>query len=313
MQIATIGEALIDFKATERMAFRGYVGGCHLNVAVAAARLGAATGFVGQVSGDFFGDEIRAHIRENDVDDAYTRTTDAPTTLAFVSERGGDAHFQFFGERAADRTYDPRPRPELPEALAFLMFGSISLLHDPARRSILDVVDAHRHRCTTVLDPNVRPLLLGDRNRYAAAVESWLSRAGLVKVSAQDIGWLYPGERSGAVAARWLDAGPHAVIVTHGAERVALHRAECEVLTIRPPSVAPIDTVGAGDTFTGALMVALVEAGARGGAHSDPAALDDEAWRAALELAAGAAALNCTREGADPPRRDELMDFLQRA
>lgn len=309
MKIATIGEALIDFKATDRMAFRGYVGGCHLNVAIAAARLGAAAGFAGQISRDFFGDEIREHMRANGVDDGFVLASDAPTTLAFVTERGGDAHFQIFGEGSADRTYDPQPRPSFPAELAFLMFGSISLLAEPARSSILDVVGAHRDRVTTVLDPNVRPTVLADRARYGSAVESWVPFAGLVKASAQDLAWLYPDRSAAEVAARWLHAGPVAVILTRGADAVDLHRPDREPLSIQPRRVDTVDTVGAGDTFTGTLMTTLVELGVHGAPGDALAGLDDAAWREALDRAAAAAALNCTRAGADPPDASELRRF----
>jgi fructokinase len=310
MNIATIGEALIDFKERGDLSFQGYVGGCHLNVAVAAARLGAAAAFAGQVSSDFFGDEIRAHMRSNGVDDTYVLTDPAPTTLAFVSERGGDAHFQFFRENAADRRYDPQPRPRLPAELAFLMFGSISLLQEPARTSILDVVAAHRKRCATVLDPNVRPLVQPDREHYAAAVESWIPLAGLVKVSSQDLGWLYPSASAGEVASGWLERGPVAVIVTSGSAGIDLYRGGHDPLAIRPPRVDTVDTVGAGDTFTGALMATLVEAGVEGSAEDGLGRMGDDAWRRALSRAAAAAALNCTRAGASPPRTDELARFI---
>lgn len=311
MQIATIGEALIDFKADDRLSFQGYVGGCHLNVAVAAARLGARAGFAGQLSSDFFGDEIRAYLRDNGVDDRFILTSDDPTTLAFVQERGGDAHFQFFGERAADRRYDPEPRPAFPDQLAFLMFGSLSLLHEPARSAILDVVDRHRVRATALLDPNVRPQVMSDRVRYAAEVEGWIPLAGLVKVSEQDLAWLHPDTDPHAVARRWLGAGPVAVILTRGAKSVELLRPDREPLRIVPPAVATVDTVGAGDAFTGALMTTLAEMGVRGPAEDALAGLDDEGWRSALERAAAAAALNCTRPGADPPTRDELERFRE--
>ena len=312
MQIATIGEALIDFKANDRLSFQGFVGGCHLNVAIAAARLGVHAGFAGQLSSDFFGDEIRAHLRANGVDDRFLLTSEDPTTLAFVQERGGDAHFQFFGERAADRRYDPQPRPAFPDDLAFLMFGSISLLHEPVRSAILDVVDRHRVRATTVLDPNVRPLLVSDRARYVADVESWIPLAGLVKVSEQDLHWLHPDTDPAAVARRWLEAGAVAVIVTRGSRSVDLLRKGREPMRVAPPRVQAVDTVGAGDTFTGALMATLTEAGVRGPAQDALAQLDDGMWRSALERAAAAAALNCTRQGADPPTRDELERFRER-
>lgn len=309
MDIVTMGEALIDFKSEGRLAFQGYVGGSPLNVAVAASRMGMDSGFAGQISDDEFGRAIRDHMRANGVDRRLVSASDAPTTLAFVTERDGDAHFQFFGEGAADRTWDPGPRPSLPDDVRMAMFGSIALLAEPTRGTILEIIDAHRGRVVPLLDPNVRPLLQRDRKRYAADVDAWARHAAIVKVSEQDLGWLHPGLGARDAAERWLAHGVAAVIVTGGATAVELYRADRPVVSVAPPTVDVADTVGAGDTFTGALMATLVRRGVKG--EDSLAALDDDAWREALRVGAAAAALNCTRAGADPPTRDEVERFIE--
>jgi fructokinase len=306
MNIVCFGEALIDFKAQGELRFQGFVGGSPLNVAVAAARLGASAALASQISHDLFGEAIMAHLQKNGVDTSLIHRSREPSTLAFVAESGGDVDFTFIGEGAADTRYDPQPRPTLPAEVAFLAFGSISLLREPGARAIDEIIAAHRERCTVVFDPNVRPALIPDRAAYAPKLERALSLSHLVKVSAQDLRWLYPELPIEAAAASWLERGPEAVIVTSGAEGVWLLRRGQPTVTLPAPRVKVADTVGAGDTFTGALMVRLIELGAKGRF----AALEAPTWHDALRVAAAAAALNCTRPGTNPPTRDELAAFL---
>ena len=306
MNIVTSGEALIDFKDSGDLAFQGFVGGSPLNVAVAAARLGAEVGFAAQVSTDLFGERITAHLRANGVSEQLLLRSDAPTTLAFVSERGGDAHFSFMNAGAADTLYDPQPRPTLPDGVRFLEFGSISLLHEPSGGAIADLVALHADRLSTVFDPNVRPALIPERAAYLQRLTAWLALSRIVKVSAQDLDWLYPDRDVLAAAVGWLRHGPEAIVVTRGSEGAQLLRPGREPLSVAAPAVEVVDTVGAGDTFTAALMVTLSE-------RPVPLAdLEDGEAAAVLRFAVAAAALNCTRAGADPPRRADLEAFLAR-
>lgn len=301
MKVVCFGEALIDFKATGPLAFQGFVGGSPLNVTLAVARLGTPVALAAQVSSDLFGDAIMAHLEANGIDRSLVLRDHAPTTLAFVAESGGDVDFSFIGEGAADTRYNPLPRPELPQSAAFLEFGSISLLREPGATAIQDTIAAHRGRCAVIFDPNVRPALIPDRVAYFPRLEAALRLSHLVKVSAQDLRWLYPGADILASAQGWLSYGPEAVVVTHGGERATLVRPGGR-LEVPVPRVRVVDTVGAGDTFMGALLVRLTERGHTQGFGG----LGDEEWRDALAFAAAAAALNCTRPGADPPTRAEL-------
>lgn len=307
MNIVPFGEALIDFKATRPLAFQGFVGGSPLNVAVAVARLGVPAGLASQVSNDLFGGYIRNHLQGNGVSLELLERSDAPSTLAFVEERGGEAHFTFLSNGAADTLYDPEPRPELPDEVAFIEFGSISLLTEPASSAITDTVAKHRGRCAVVFDPNVRPALTEDKERFLEGLQRHLTLSHIVKVSTQDLAWLYPNQSTREVVEAWLGRGPEAVLVTQGEGGVRLFRRGEEPLEVRAPEVDTVDTVGAGDTLTGALMVGLLERGYTRAFGE----ISESDWREILTFATAAAALNCTREGADPPRRDELERFLK--
>ena len=312
VQILSIGEALIDFKEKEQanLTFEGFVGGSPLNVAVAASRLGPQVGFASQLSTDMFGEQIVAHMKANGVAPDFVVRSDDPTTLAFVGEEDGEATFTFLANGAADRRYDPQPRPSLPAEVAFIMFGSVSLLNEPAASAITDIVAQHQAQATIILDPNVRPALIHDRDEYRADLARWVTLCDILKISTQDLGWLYPDKAPDDVATGWLEQGPKIVIVTSGSEGVRLFRKNHEVIKLETPKVEVVDTVGAGDTFTGSLMVALHD---RAETLNDTPleALPDETWRDVLTFAAAAAALNCTRAGADPPDRGELEAFMR--
>jgi len=308
MRIAQLGEALIDFTATGPLAFQGHLGGSPFNTAVACARLGQPTGLVTQLSTDLFGEALLRHLRESGVDTRFVLRSDAPTTLAFVEHAAGTNRYAFFRQGAADAGWAPRPPPALPPETAFLHFGSVSLLQEPAAGAIEAMVAAEHGRRVVVLDPNVRPSLIPDLAAYRARFARWLRVTDLLKVSDEDVELLAPSQPPSAAADGWLGAGPRAVVITYGASGAILHRAATPPLEVSAPPVAVVDTIGAGDTFTAGLSVALVQ---REVARAEQLrALSDAAWHDVLRFAAAAAALNCTRAGANPPALAEVNAFL---
>jgi fructokinase len=303
MNIISLGEAVIDFKATGHLLFQGYEGGSPMNVTIAASRLGGEVGFAGQISGDLFGKAIRDYLQKNKVDTSFLLEHPAPSTLAFVAEIDGQAHFTFLSNGAANTLYNPQPRPTFPSSLRFLQFGSISLLVEPTSSSIIDIVKNHRDRVTIVLDPNVRPSVTPDKAAFMKSLESWISLAHILKVSSQDLDWLYPNAPYENAAKKYLELGAPFVLITDGDKGVTLYRNNQNPFHIAAPKVNVVDTVGAGDTFTGSLMVALLE--------YKNINLSDDDWKKVLSFATHAAAFNCTRAGANPPTKDELDNFMK--
>lgn len=296
MRVVCAGEALIDFKSTGDLAFQGYPGGSPFNVAIATARLGAPTGFLAQLSTDRFGQRLVATLEASGVDTSLLHRSDASTTLAFVGEVDGEPWYDFVAHGTADVTFDPRPRPQLPASARWLMFGSIALLQEPAATTIEDTVDGFTHG-RVFLDPNVRPALIPDRARYLARLAECVARADLVKVSAQDLAWLAPGGEAELVA-EWAGAGPSYVVVTRGPEGAEVHDTRGRIANVAAPEVDVVDTVGAGDAFSGALLASL--------SAIDGFPADAGRWRGLLARAARVSALTCAREGADPPWASEL-------
>ena len=302
MNIICMGDALIDFKETDPLTFKGFVGGSPLNVAVAVARLGESVGFASQISTDQFGGAIEAHLQKNGVDTSFLLESDAPSTLAFVGEVEGEAVFDFIANRSADVLYDPQPRQSFGE-VKMVQFGSISLLQEPAATTLTETAAKHKDDAIIVFDPNVRPALISDRDAFEARLRrDWLPISHVVKVSSQDLRWLYPDTPFDEVAQRWLGHGCEVVILTDGGEGVTLYRQGQDKLSVPSFEVEVVDTVGAGDTFTGALMVSLLDHGT--------VQIQDERWREVLRTATAASAFNCTRAGANPPTKEELEGFL---
>jgi fructokinase len=301
MRIALTGEALIDFTASQAgaLAFLGHEGGSPLNTAVACARLGQPTGFLTQLSTDLFGERLMAFLARNGVDTRFILRSAAPSTLAFVERTPQTNRYAFYTRGSADATWAPEPLPQLPAECRFLHFGSISLLQEPAATHIAELVAANAGRCVIVFDPNVRPSLIPDMAAYRARVTEWFALADLVKLSDEDAELLAPGQPVDALAAQCLQAGARAVVVTQGGAGATLWRTGHAPLAVAAPRVEVVDTIGAGDTFTAGLSVALLAQGVEHPARL--VELGDDAWRTVMRFAATAAALNCTREGADPP------------
>lgn len=309
IQILSFGEALIDFKETQPNHFQSFAGGSPMNVAIAAARLGVATGFAGQISKDMFGQRLRRYLADNQVDTQFLLEHPAPSTLAFVSESAAGAEFSFFQQQAADTLYDPQPHPRLPESLQAISFGSVSLLTEPTASSITAIVRAQRATRVIFFDPNVRPNLIKDRAAYLRRLPVWLELSHISKVSRQDLAWLYPEQDIEqdieTVAQAWLEHGMQALIITDGAKGVKLFRPEHAPMQVPAPQVSVADTVGAGDTFSGSFLAEMVQKGYS--QHLEE--LDAAQWLELLELATAAAAFNCTQHGAQPPTREALERF----
>lgn len=304
--IVCCGEALVDMVPARCEGDRGYVpkpGGSPYNVAIGLGRLGVPVGFLGRISTDFFGELLVRHLRENGVDLRYTVRGSHPTALAFVHlPPGTEPVFQFYGTGTADVMLSLGDLPAgFPSDVAGLHFGSISLLRPPASEVYDHLMRREHHKRVISLDPNVRPAFIQDRAAFRARLEDWVLRVDIVRASRADVAWVYPGEPVEEVARRWVASGVGLVVVTLGGEG-ALGCTATSVVRVPAHPVQVVDTVGAGDAFTAALLAWLVGAGWYERVREIP----EGALCEALAYAARAAAVTCTRPGADPPHRWEL-------
>lgn len=309
-RIVVGGEALVDLVPTGDGTLAPRLGGGPFTVAVAAGRLGAPVSFLSRVSTDAFGEAALARLEDSGVDTALVQRGPEPTTLAVVGlADDGSARYTFYTEGTADRLVtDPGPlHAALGSEVAAVSLGTLSLVLEPGASTYEAVL--HREAaagCVTVLDPNIRPVLIPDAAAYRARFRSWLPSVGLLTLSVQDAEWLAgPGEVPDAVRG-WLDAGVTAVVLTRGGEGLevctAAHRVGASVPAA--PVTNTVDTIGAGDTVHGALLAWLHDVGAL--SRATLAELDPASWAEALSFAARAATVTVSRAGADPPWLHEL-------
>lgn len=306
--ILACGEALVDLIPRtfgDEVAYVPRGGGSPYNVAVGLGRLEIPVGFVGRISRDPLGRLLRSRLADNGVDLRFTLEGAEPTTLAVVDvQPDTEPVYGFYGEGTADRLLRVEDLPRtFPDEVVALHFGSISLVREPGASAFEACMRREHRRRVLSLDPNVRPDLVGDRAGYLRRLADWVSLVDLVKVSRADLAWLYPGQPPEQVARQWLTTGPVLVVVTLGAEgaagcsRDAVARAPAVEITVS-------DTVGAGDAFTSGLLAWLHESGNL--TRERMQQLSTTRIADCLEYANRAAALACTRAGAEPPTRAEV-------
>jgi len=294
-------------------------GGNALNVAVAAGRLGAPVELRARLGAGPLGANLRRHAELSGVDVTGFVVADEPVSLAVVGlQPDGSAEYGFHVLGAADWQWtDEELADVVPERTGILHIGSISSWTAPGSEAIARLAERlHAGGTLISVDPNLRPMLAdgpvgGSLGNTAAVVRERLDRlialADVVKVSSEDLAWLEPGTGTGPeldeAAQRWADRGPALVVLTDGGEPLRVARRGRPLLRREPPRVTVADTVGAGDTLAAALHSGLLEAGITARAALEE--LSDGRLTDLIDDAALAAALTCTRVGADPPSRAE--------
>ncbi|MBL8308117.1 MAG: carbohydrate kinase [Rubrivivax sp.] len=306
-KIVVSGEALMDvFAAGETptgLALDARIGGSPFNVAVGLRRLSQQAAFFGAVSNGFLGDRLMKALHDEGVDTACTARLDAPTTLSLVGlDARGVPSYAFYGDGAADRQLPLEALANVPAAEAY-QFGSYAMVVEPVAGTQRALVERECARAVIAYDPNIRLNVEPDLARWRDTLAWMLPRTTLLKVSDEDLSLLYPGTAPADLAAQWLAAGVALVVVTRGGEGAWAWTAQQHV-AVPPVPVTVVDTVGAGDTFQAALLTALAECGWL--TRRAMAALDAPQLQRVLRFAAQAAAITCSRRGADLPRRGEL-------
>ncbi len=305
--IVVCGEALIDLTPTTRggeVLWRAQHGGGPHNAAVALARLGVPVAFLGRLSTDAFGRRLRAGLAAAGVDLRWAATGPEPTPLAVVDvDLDGSPAFGFYTEGTAARLLRPADLPRDLGGVEALHFGTLSLVEEPQASTLTALMARESGRRLLFCDPNVRPALVGAREPYLARVQQWLGWVDVAKLSDADVAWLLPGADPYAACARWSAELDTLVVLTRGARGADAFWAGRHLHRPATP-VDVVDTVGAGDAFGAAFLAELSRH--RPLRPGIAAGLDTDVVQAALDYAGRAAAINCSRAGADPPTADEL-------
>jgi fructokinase len=298
-----VGEALVDLVGQRGgRTFSALPGGSPANVALGLARLGVPVMLKTRLGRDSFGEMVRSHLEASGVQVDGGAGEGAKTTLAIATLAAGIASYDFRID------WDVEALVPLPVETRCLHTGSLATVLAPGRANVVDLVEREheRGRVTVSYDPNVRPALLGDAAQARPDIEHLVAMSDVVKVSDEDLRWLYPDRRDEEVVQDWLASGPALVVVTRGGAGVYAVSAGLELRRAAVP-IDLVDTVGAGDSFTSGLLDGLHRADLIGGARRDALATIDEATLGSVvDAAALIAAITCSRPGADPPTRAEV-------
>ncbi|MEU1405180.1 carbohydrate kinase [Streptomyces sp. NPDC005728] len=302
--IVVAGEALIDLVPHGPGALadlKPALGGGPYNTAVALGRLGSPTAFCSRTSYDAFGEALLDGLRRAGVDVSGVQRGPEPTTLAVATiDAGGSAAYSFYVDGTADRIFSTPAG--LPAGTRAVSFGTCSLVLEPGASAYEELMrTAAAQGLFTALDPNIRAGLIPDADAYRARFKSWLPSVTLLKLSAEDAEWL------GGTPREWLAAGPAAVVVTRGGDGLTAHTREGAEYSVPGEKVEVVDTIGAGDTVNAALLHGLSAQDAL--TPEALAALGADGWQRLLRLAARAAAITCSRAGAEPPYAAELGEL----
>ncbi len=303
------GEAVIDLFGTGNPAdltFQGQPAGSPFNVAVGLSRLGCATSFVTGLSRDAFGARLIAALETEGIDWSLSLRTDRPTILSFVMVKAdGNPEYAFYGENGADLQVTPEAFAKvLPSAIKAVHVGGFPMAVGYSREAYAGLIQREANQRFVSLDPNIRTKLMGDVNIFRDHFETLCKGVALIKASSEDIGHLYTGVDSMTIARRWRTLGAGTVIVTDGA-RGAFALNQRGITLEKAEPVVVTDAVGAGDSFMAAVLAAVQDQGLLDRQRLEAASSAE--LRKILHFANHAAGITCTRQGANPPTRAELL------
>jgi fructokinase len=300
--ITVIGEALVDVIVDTDGEVTSVVGGAPLNTARAIARLGVPATFLGGISTDSFGRRILRLLESDGVTLGLGGQVPEPTTLAIAQlDEGGAATYRFLLEGTSSAAVTPEMAlRHLDPASRAIHVGTLGLVLQPLADASMAVVAHAGVDQLVMIDPNCRPSVMTTSPVFRRALDAVLGRADLVKVSGDDLEFLYPGVAPTVAAARLREESGAVVLFTDGANAVHVIAPGADIV-LDVPRVPVVDTVGAGDSFSGGFLAYWIHGGL---GRADVADVDKVVEAARFGIAV--AGITCQRPGADPPHAHEV-------
>ena len=314
--IVVIGEALIDLISKEPGKYEAVVGGANANVALALAVRGEKQAFLGRISSDSFGQQIRNHLSSHGVNLQYSISAKEQSTLAVATiDSNGVASYSFYTKDTADWGWTPKELPSLTKlkelGVQAIQYGCLGMAIGPGNKVIENwLQEVHKTNAITLShDLNIRPALGFDRQMELERVEQLNLISHIIKASDADIEWLYDlpaGSELDEIAASWSEN--KLVIITRGSSGVSLYQNK-KRMDIPGFSIRLVDTVGAGDTFIATFLAELDRVKALGDGPIDKLLklLPQQLIESAV-FANAAAAIVCERTGCQPPTQSDIKE-----
>ncbi|EEH64151.1 kinase, PfkB family [Gleimia coleocanis DSM 15436] len=295
-----LGEALIDVVIPLSGETREIPGGSPANVALTLGRLGRAVELVAWLGDDSRGRLVADHVRASNVylSDVCLRAERTSTAQATLDVSGA-ASYEF------DLAWE-LPETPVDESVLVAHSGSIATTLEPGGTQVLKTLRRAREFATVTYDPNARPTIMGDPEVAYERVLELVDTADVVKVSDEDIDWFTAGVPYPQVAREWLERGVSLVIVTRGGHGSVAY-AKAGYWDFPAKEVTVVDTVGAGDSFMGAVIDALWTLNLLGAENRERLeAITAEQVQFVMECARSVSAVTVSRAGANPPWAHEL-------
>jgi len=297
-QVWVVGEVLIDLIPNESK-YVAVVGGGPANTAKSLAKLGVKTYFIDGISNDEYGQIAKAELLSTNVLLDYVQYSNKPTCTAKVTlSKSGSASYEFVIKGTATFDFFDQWLPD-PQNLkpSLLHVGTLATVIEPGASVLFEWAQSVARVAPIIFDPNIRPAVLDNRDEYVKKVEKWVTISSAVKVSDEDLNWLYPSKAIDKIVNEWLEVGVQLVVVTLGDKGITAYRKN-EQISVEAVKVVVADTVGAGDTVGAVLVEAIINNGLD--------KLNGEVLKRMLNRAVKAAAITVSRTGANPPSKEEI-------
>ncbi len=306
-RVAVFGEALVDLiqRETGSRYLEMVLGGSPYNVAAGLARFGVPVDFVGALAADGLGRELSDFLEGLGVNISHAiRRPGSSTFLSMAVLHDGRPSFSFYGDARDIQIVDPSEIPADVIDGAAVVHGGSTVLNTEASRATTRWALARAPGLTT-LDPNSRPVLIDDRDGYRRDLEEIVPVCDVVKMSDQDVAWVYPDLSTADAARRLNELGASLAVIT-GGDRPTVARTGAGLIEVPAAPAKVIDTTGAGDAYMAALLARL---------SCGPLGADLDDLASTLELAAAFAAMTCESTGGaeSTPTLDQLGERFPHA
>lgn len=303
------GENLIDYVQSgseeDLPIYTAIPGGSCYNVAIAASRQDQPVSYITPISEDSLGNILAKRLADDGIEISAPRATQ-PTSLAVVSINNGQPSYQFYRDGTAERQINHEMLTETtPSATKIFHVGSIALIDgEDANLWEQKFRELAEQGVITSLDPNIRELLVKNKQQYLDRLDRMSKHANILKLSDEDLNFMRPeASLSGAFNEICSTSEAEIIVLTMGAKGARVKAGEISFEVSAAVCDPLVDTVGAGDTFMGTILAEINEKKASAAALSD---ITKDELIHIIERASKAAALNCETAGCNPPYKHDF-------